>query len=386
MATLLKLLALGSVVAGNLCGNVTQRSGYLNGSELFYWFFESKTEPTRAPLILFLSGGPGFASSASIFMGNGPCGLDLSDNVNSWNRFANLLYLDQDASEKVVEFLNQFFLEYPIYLSHEFHILSESYGGHFAPSIAALIHSQNAHRENPIRLHSIAIASPFNDPKSQFQTQVHSVCQTNRLPVEACDEMRKSSHRCQDKIQRCKDASTCRAAYETCDDGLVKPYLNAGNDMYSLSPTLNATKNIATVAAKVESILNSPQIQKKLGATGNFRVFNPTVFQKFVHSGDFMTSFKPQLAYLLANKVRVLLYAGTLDYYCNAYGVTELATNLVPELGGIGWNASGGSDAIILSKSHLNLQVSKVHNASHWISLDFPSHVYDLIHAWITLT
>ena len=45
-----------------LCDTVTQYSGYFSAGsnkEYFYWFFESRSNPSTDPLIMWLTGGPG---------------------------------------------------------------------------------------------------------------------------------------------------------------------------------------------------------------------------------------------------------------------------------------------------------------------------------------
>ena len=65
--------------------------------DLFYWLFPALTSP--APLVLWLTGGPGCASEIALFYENGPFkirdDLTLQKNEYGWNRVANMLYVDQ---------------------------------------------------------------------------------------------------------------------------------------------------------------------------------------------------------------------------------------------------------------------------------------------------
>merc|ERR1712060_447117 len=69
--------------------------------DIFYWVFQSRNEPSTDPLVLWLTGGPGCASEVALFYENGPYKFTsatdntLKSNPNSWNTFANLLYVDQ---------------------------------------------------------------------------------------------------------------------------------------------------------------------------------------------------------------------------------------------------------------------------------------------------
>ncbi len=64
---------------------------------MFFWFFESRDDPSDDPLVLWLQGGPGAGSTDQAVGGhNGPC-IVASDsrttrlNPWSWNNRANLL-------------------------------------------------------------------------------------------------------------------------------------------------------------------------------------------------------------------------------------------------------------------------------------------------------
>lgn len=46
--------------------------GNPSGVHLFYWFFESRQDPSSDPLVVWLTGGPGCSSELAIFLENGP--------------------------------------------------------------------------------------------------------------------------------------------------------------------------------------------------------------------------------------------------------------------------------------------------------------------------
>jgi cathepsin A (carboxypeptidase C) len=43
-----------------------------DNDDIFYWLFEPRNKTVDAPLILWLSGGPGCSSEFALFMENGP--------------------------------------------------------------------------------------------------------------------------------------------------------------------------------------------------------------------------------------------------------------------------------------------------------------------------
>ena len=63
---------------------------------------ESQSNPSTAPFVVWLTGGPGCSSTLALLTENGPCtvdsdGINTSPNPYSWNKEANVLWLDQPA-------------------------------------------------------------------------------------------------------------------------------------------------------------------------------------------------------------------------------------------------------------------------------------------------
>ncbi|KAI9650782.1 hypothetical protein NHQ30_000813 [Ciborinia camelliae] len=66
----------------------------------FFLFFESRSNPTKDPLTIWFSGGPGGSSLIAAFQENGPCLVNPDSNSTrlnpwSWNTESNMLYIDQ---------------------------------------------------------------------------------------------------------------------------------------------------------------------------------------------------------------------------------------------------------------------------------------------------
>ena len=79
-------------------------SGYLpvGSKQMHYWFAESQGSPTTDPLVLWLNGGPGCSSMEGMLYENGPFqiledGKTVQLNNYSWNKLANMLYLESPA-------------------------------------------------------------------------------------------------------------------------------------------------------------------------------------------------------------------------------------------------------------------------------------------------
>jgi hypothetical protein len=96
----------------NICETtpgVKSYSGYITlpstdlqpySQKLFFWFFESRNDPSNAPVSIWLQGGPGSPSIDQALSENGPCIVQADANSTvlnpwSWNNYANILYIDQ---------------------------------------------------------------------------------------------------------------------------------------------------------------------------------------------------------------------------------------------------------------------------------------------------
>ncbi|XP_037527850.1 lysosomal protective protein [Rhipicephalus sanguineus] len=70
---------------------------------MFYWFVASQGTPEKDPVLLWLDAGPGCSSMVTMFKEHGPFrvadkGKSLVENAYSWNKLANVLYLEAPAS------------------------------------------------------------------------------------------------------------------------------------------------------------------------------------------------------------------------------------------------------------------------------------------------
>jgi carboxypeptidase C (cathepsin A) len=153
-----------------------QYSGYLTVSEehgrnIFYWYVESQHHPSTDPVVLWSNGGPGCSGLIGLLREHGPYllndKLQLSPNPYSWNKVANVLYIEQPAlvgfsySETPSDYYTndrkaavdnyqlilEFFKRYPERQSNDFYIASESYGGHYMPQREYISSSSSSYQQ-----------------------------------------------------------------------------------------------------------------------------------------------------------------------------------------------------------------------------------------------
>ena len=188
---------------------------------MFFTFFESQSKSAATdPLILWLTGGPGCASSLAALFENGPFkvnedGESLDVNPFGWNKNANVVYVDQpigvgfsygvketssneeEVSDQLDTFV-QLLLGHPTfakYQKNDFFVFAESYGGslifknickvtefhhqvtnyslgHFGPSTTEKIMSNNKNPSSSdriiINIKGLGIGNGWVDPITQY--------------------------------------------------------------------------------------------------------------------------------------------------------------------------------------------------------------------------
>ncbi|KAL9154973.1 hypothetical protein ABFS82_10G152000 [Erythranthe guttata] len=186
-----------SSLPGQPNADFNQYSGYIAIDEhqqrsYFYYFVEAETDPASKPLVLWLNGGPGCSSiGAGAFGEHGPfqpSGNVLVKNNYSWNKVANMLYLESPAGvgfsysanksfyqsvDDVITardnliFLENWLKKFPQFKGREFYITGESYGGHYVPQLANLIIKS----KSKLNLKGIAIGNPLLEFNTDFNSR-----------------------------------------------------------------------------------------------------------------------------------------------------------------------------------------------------------------------
>ncbi|KAJ3526965.1 hypothetical protein NMY22_g9960 [Coprinellus aureogranulatus] len=346
--------------------SVKQHSGYFDVAEdkhLFFWFFESRTAPEDAPLILWLNGGPGCSSSTGLLFELGPCsiqqdGKNVTHNPYSWNTHANIIFLDQPvnvgfsyadgstsvnsspvAGKDVYAFLQLFFERYPKYAKAPFHIAAESYGGTYAPNFASVIHKANKDlkaREDAklkhINLASVVLANGLTDPYIQYASIPDYLCDGPYAQYDPegpqCQALRTKVPTCQRLVKSCYNFNSrfaCLPAILYCNSQLMAPIVQTGKNPYDARLPCDRQKDgdlCYRQMSWIETWLNNPKVKTTLGVDPerNFASCNMEVNQAFTANGDGAHNSAALLPELVNDGVRLLVYAGNADMMCNYIG------------------------------------------------------------------
>ena len=167
--------------------NFRMFSGYIDVSKnsdqskmMFYWFAESQRDPENDPVILWTNGGPGCSGLGGFMTEQGPFRPVKSGNTTSlkyndfaWNKIASTVFIEQpvgvgfssapdgmvygdaQAAEDNMRFVVGFFQKFKNFQALDFYITSESYGGHYMPTLAREL------LEHDVKLTGVAVGNPL---------------------------------------------------------------------------------------------------------------------------------------------------------------------------------------------------------------------------------
>ncbi|KIM42879.1 hypothetical protein M413DRAFT_408948 [Hebeloma cylindrosporum] len=338
-------------------------TGYLDvdagAKHMFFYFFESRRNPEKDDVMMWINGGPGCSSAVGLLLEMGPCSIDMQNlsnngtiwNPYSWNAEANIFFLDQpvgvgfsyadygetvetteDAAKNVHAFVSIFFATFPQFSGRPLHLSGESYAGRYLPVFASEIYDKNqiAVQEGrpAINLQSVLIGNGVTDISTLHEGRYEVECGTVSLPVpfqsiSVCVRMKTALPRCKRAMRESCidqfDAMNCRAAVKFCDSELSSGMRATGRNPYDISKPCDGNHCYRENDAII-SYLNQPEIRELLGieTTHNFTLFSDTVKRGFnTHVDKWAVHTQDYVANLLDRGVRVLIYAGTYDWQSN---------------------------------------------------------------------
>ncbi|KAL5612799.1 hypothetical protein BROUX41_004117 [Berkeleyomyces rouxiae] len=398
--------------------SVKQYSGYLDDEEtdkhLFYWFFESRNDPKKDPVVLWLNGGPGCSSLTGLFLELGPASvnktLHLTNNPYSWNNNASVIFLDQPvnvgfsysnqpvstttaASKDVYALMSLFFHKFPEYATQDFHIAGESYAGHYIPAMASEILE---HPNRNINLKSVLIGNGLTDGYTQYAYYRPMACGDGGYPrvlsESECEAMDKALPRCQSLINSCYESGStwsCVPASIYCNNAMIGPYQRTGQNVYDIRGPCEDDSNLCySGLGYISDYLNQEHVQKALGVEVNgYESCNFDINRNFLFAGDWFTPFHHLVPSIL-EEIPVLIYAGDADYICNWLG-NQAWTNELEWPGHKAFSSAKlqslnlGSEKYGRVKSSGNLTFMQIFGAGHMVPMDQPENSLDFYNRWL---
>jgi len=300
---------------------VNQYSGYMSvntGGNMWWWMFESRNNPTTAPLAAWFNGGPGCSSMIGLFQENGPCQFyngasTPSLNPYSFNEYANMIYIDQPvgtgfsygtdpvtstvtAAPYVWKLLQGFYTQFPQYQNRDFGIFTESYGGHYGPEFASYFEQQNAAiaagkiTGYQINLIALGVNNGWYDPAISYKAYVdYSYNNSYKQLISASDYqtyLNTYNQKCVPALQSCDSSgsnSACSNADNVCYEDIEGPLSEVADfDVYDIREPSNDPYPPETYV----TYLQSSSVMKAIGAKSTYQECPNAPYEKFTQTGD----------------------------------------------------------------------------------------------------
>nr|XP_004241645.1 serine carboxypeptidase-like 45 [Solanum lycopersicum] len=353
-----------------------QFSGYVTVDDkkqraLFYYFVEAETDPASKPLVLWLNGGPGCSSvGVGAFSENGPFrprGQVLVKNEHSWNKEANMLYLespvgvgfsystntssyetvnDEITARDNVVFLQRWFNKFPQYRENNLFLTGESYAGHYVPQLAKLMIELN-NKKKLFNLKGVALGNPvlefatdFNSRAEYFWSHGLISDSTYRMFTSVCNYSRYVSEYYRDGVSpMCsrvmslvsRETSKFVDKYDVTLDVCMSSVLSQSN---IISPQENGEKIDVCIDDETVNYLNRQDVRTALHA----RLVG-------VHSWDVCSTILDYqlldieiptisiVGLLVKERIPVLIYSGDQDSVVPLTGSRSVVHQLANQMG-----------------------------------------------------
>nr|GMD95676.1 serine carboxypeptidase-like 45 [Ipomoea batatas] len=402
--------------------NFNQYSGYIvtdksRGRALFYYFAEAQTEDRFSkPLTLWLGGAHDCSIAVvGMFYEHGPFRPTkdgkLEKNKFSWNLESNMLYVDSPivafsysnttsdykiwsdtmTARENMKFLRKWFIQYSEYRNQDFYIAGDSYGGHLAPQLAALILKYNRKPEHirPIKLKGIVLGNPLLEKMSLSNIEhlwYHGIISTElyHLQKKECNATRMVNELLNGELSEyCSDIDVM-ISEEIGDDTDQENLLSQSCEVSSISSSQQ--HYLATETAEpdpclrdwIDKYINMPEVQKALHANTT-DLQNP--WKSTFHGNrntmlhNLAIDILPTLSKLLKKDIKVLIYRRlkltTLEMNGPWYDGKQIG----------GWSQTYGK--LGGCKKVGNLTFATVRGGAHFVPSSSPSEAHTLFKSFI---
>ncbi|XP_060205389.1 serine carboxypeptidase-like 45 [Lycium barbarum] len=352
-----------------------QFSGYVTVDDkkqrsLFYYFVEAETDPASKPLVLWLNGGPGCSSlGVGAFSEHGPFrprGQVLVQNEHSWNKEANMLYLEspigvgfsysantssyETVNDEVtawdnVVFLLRWFHKFPQYSKSNLFLTGESYAGHYIPQLAKLMMAFNK-KQKLFNLKGVALGNPVLEFATDFNSRAeyfwsHGLISepTYRTFSSGCNYSRYVSEYYRDsvspicsRVMRLVSRETSKFVdkYDITLDVCISSVLSQSK---IISPQENAEKLDVCVEDEVVNYLNRKDVRRALHAelvgVRRWAVCSSVLDYQLL---DIEIPTISIIGMLVKERIPVLIYSGDQDSVVPLIGSRETVHQLASQM------------------------------------------------------
>ncbi|KZV18390.1 serine carboxypeptidase-like [Dorcoceras hygrometricum] len=385
-------------------------------SRMFYYFFESRNNSRRDPVVLWLTGGPGCSGAVPLFYENGPFhitdNLSLTWNEFGWDKVSNLLYVDQPIGtgfsyysdpadirhnaegviDDLFDFLQEFFMLHPLLMGNKLILAGESYGGHYIPKLATRIRQANKNKEGIfLNLKGLVIEGGMVWPEIQYQSYPDYALNMSLITKADHDMLNASVAKCGNEAKLCgpDGGAKCKDAYVTCNSIFHKILeLHRGLNYYDIRKECQGP--MCYDFSNMERYMNLKSVKTALGVGDRqFVSCSTTVYEAMTM--DFMRNAEVDLPPILDDIWSVLVFVGEHDLINNWLGISRWTEATV-------WSfqkefVSSPTAPLTIFGIKVGLQkgigsfgVVRMYNSGHFVAMDQPKYTLEMMRSWLAET
>lgn len=403
------------------------QSGYFKlertyDAHMFFFLFESRKKThEKAPLVLWMTGGPGCSSEMAVFYENGPWSLKrgrdgdirLEEKEFGWDVSADMIFVDQPintgfsysdnpddscydedcVSKDMVDFMVALLDAKPELKGRDFFVTGESYAGHYVPAVAFQVFlasqgSTGKERLLDISLKGLAIGNGLTNPAIQYGAYPEFAFQHGLISELSRDEMMSIYPACKYALETCDSYSIaieCVVAVQFCQATMFTPIMvaNPGINVYDYRKTCEG--DLCYDFSLLEEYLNQDEVKEMFGVPKEkvWEECNMDVHEDMM--ADWGHRFDTELPTMLEAGVRVMIYAGDKDIICNELGNRQWVDALEwkgskewKSAKNVTWRLDTGEEAGIVTQVG-PLSFVSVKGAGHMVPMDQPKAALHMI-------
>ena len=428
------------VGADNNSVNTRYYSGYFKlartyDAHMFFFLFEARKHSDTAPVVLWMTGGPGCSSEMAVFYENGPWHLEqgeeegeirVVDNPYGWDAHSTVIFVDQPVntgfsysenpddrcydeecvSRDMVDFMYALLEARPDLRQRDFYVTGESYAGHYVPAVAYNVFLASRARKNSynnnnfdssevsldIQLKGLAIGNGLTYPAIQYGAYPEFAYQHGLISESSRDRMMSLYPACKFALDACDDysiAAECYLAVELCQALMFTPIMmeNPGVNVYDYRKQCEG--DLCYDFSLLDEYLNQPDVKKSLGVPDDkdWEECNMDVHEDMM--SDWGHRYDTVLPEMLEAGVRVMIYAGDKDIICNELGNRQWVDALEwkgskewQSAENVTWVLESGEEAGIVTQVG-PLSFVSVKDAGHMVPMDQPKAALEMITKFI---
>jgi len=374
------------------------------GSHMFWWLYgSSQVDRTKAPLTIWLQGGPGGSAEFGNFLEIGPVDVNLKPRNTTWLQYSNLLFVDnpvgtgysytddpagfcttdQQIADQLVLFLSEFLQIHPIFQTIPLWIFSESYGGKMASHFGMAIDKAVKSNKLKVNLIGVGLGDSWISPIDCMFSYAPFLLSTSLVDSRTADNLTSFAKQAQAALDN-NNGEKATQFWRLQQQFAEK--ITGGVNFYNF---LYYTDYLPE--SQLDSLLNGP-IKEKLGIIPekvSWGGQSNEVFQNM--QGDFMKSSVEAVDYLLNNDYQVFIFSGQLDiivdYVCTDMWVKRLTWKGMPSFMRSSREVLGlPGDTIpnAYRKQHENLSFWSILRAGHMVPYDNGPMALQMFHYALT--